>query len=150
MILTVSDRAGKEQPQPVTQGPGADPAKLRRILLVEDDYIAAADAEATLLDAGFEVIGPASSAEQAIELARAELPELVIMDIRLTGPRDGIDAAREILRSTGIRSVFATAHSTSEARRRAEESAPLGWLPKPYTQHALIEAVRVALVKLDR
>jgi two-component system, response regulator PdtaR len=125
------------------------PTKLRRVLLVEDDYIAASDAEAALLDAGFEVIGPANSAEEAIELAHTERPELIIMDIRLAGPRDGIDAAREIFRSTGIRSLFATAHSTPEVLRRAEEVAPLGWLSKPYAPHALLNCVRAALAKLE-
>jgi len=147
MILTISDTHSKRQPEAVSQDPQVGPAKLRRILLVEDDYVAAADAEAALLDAGFEIIGPADSAEQAIELARTEMPVLVIMDIRLAGPRDGIDAAREIFRSTGIRSLFATANSTPEVRRRAEESAPIGWLPKPYTPNALVEAVRAALAK---
>src|SRR3954467_4600515 len=126
MSLTVSERAGKQQPKVAKEGQNTGPAKLRRILLVEDDYLAATDAEAALLDAGFEVIGPANSAEEAIGLARTEMPELVIMDIRLMGPRDGIDAAREILRSTGIRSLFATAHSTPAIRNRAEETAPLG------------------------
>jgi DNA-binding NarL/FixJ family response regulator len=148
MILTVSEKAGKQSLQAAKEGQNTRPAKLRRILLVEDDYLAATDAEAALLDAGFEVIGPAISAEEAIELARTEMPELVIMDIRLTGPRDGIDAAREILRSTGIRSLFATAHSTSAIRNRAEETTPLGWLAKPYTPQALVDSVRAALARL--
>ena len=84
--------------------------------------------EAALLEGGFEVIGPANSAEEAIALARRETPDLVIMNIRLVGPRDGIDAAREVFRSTGIRSLFATAHSTPEILRRAQDTAPLAWL----------------------
>jgi DNA-binding NarL/FixJ family response regulator len=148
MILTVSETTGKQQSQAANDRQNTGPARLSRILLVEDDYIAATDAEAALLDAGFEVIGPANSAEEAIELAHTEMPELIVMDIRLTGPRDGIDAAREILRSTGIRSLFATAHSTSAIRNRAEETPPLGWLAKPYTPQALVDAVRAALARL--
>jgi DNA-binding response OmpR family regulator len=123
------------------------PLSKPKILLVEDDYIVAMEAEHALTEAGYQIIGPASSAATAVSLAATECPALVIMDIRLSGKRDGIDAAREIFETTGIRCVFATAHTTPEIRARAESLDPLDWLAKPYSGENLVERVRAALTK---
>ena len=69
-----------------------------RVLIVEDEYFVALDAEDALSSAGFMVVGISATAEEAIEKAAAEAPDIVLMDIRLAGPRDGIDAAAEIRR----------------------------------------------------
>jgi two-component system, response regulator PdtaR len=116
-----------------------------RILVVEDDYLVSSEIEAELLAAGFDVVGIATTAREAVRLALAERPSLVIMDIRLEGDRDGIDAALEIFDATGIRCLFASAYHDPETRRRAEPSLPLGWLSKPYTMRALVLEVRQAL-----
>jgi DNA-binding NarL/FixJ family response regulator len=115
---------------------------------VEDDYLVAADVEAALLDAGLEVAGIAETAESALAGVVAEKPSLILMDIRLAGGRDGIDAALEIYRDHGIRSLFASAHSDALARARAEPARPLGWLQKPYSMRRLVEAVNEALSDL--
>jgi DNA-binding NarL/FixJ family response regulator len=112
-------------------------AKKPTVLIVEDEYLVALQSEIALRDAGFEIVGIASAADEAVEVARSERPNVVIMDVRLIGDRDGIDAALEIYRATGIRCIFATAHSDPETRRRAHAAEPLGWLPKPYTPDQL-------------
>jgi DNA-binding NarL/FixJ family response regulator len=116
-----------------------------RILIVEDDFLVASDMESGLKEAGIEVAGVASSAEEAVELAKAERPALAVMDIRLAGKRDGIDAALELFATLGIRSVFATAHHDESTRTRAQPARPLAWVPKPYAMATLVEAVRRAL-----
>ena len=70
------------------------------------------------------------------------------MDIRLAGDRDGIDTALELSGTHGVRCIFATAHSDSETRARAQAAAPLGWLQKPYTTASLVLQVRDALREL--
>jgi two-component system, response regulator PdtaR len=70
------------------------------------------------------------------------------VDIRLSGDRDGVDTALELFRSHGIRCIFASAHSDSEARRRADPAAPLGWLDKPYAMGSLTMLVRRAANEL--
>jgi DNA-binding NarL/FixJ family response regulator len=120
-----------------------------RLLLVEDDYIVSMEMEAALGDAGFHVVGIANSADQAVRLATKEHPALVIMDIRLIGKRDGVDAAVDIYRTTGIRSLFVTAHHGPDMRARAAPAEPLGWLPKPYSAPALIAAITQALGGLN-
>jgi two-component system, response regulator PdtaR len=115
-----------------------------RILIIEDDLLIATQIEATLTEAGFEVVGPARTGEEAIELAATDPPDLAVVDIRLAGDRDGIDTALELFRSHGIRCIFASAHSDDEAGQRAAPAAPLGWLQKPYSMASLIEMVRTA------
>src|SRR5262245_43867388 len=86
-------------------------ASALRILIVEDEFYIALDIEALLLGFGHSAVGIAVSADQAVSLTERERPDLVLMDIRLVGRRDGIDAADEIFSRFGIRSVFVTAHT---------------------------------------
>ena len=85
--------------------------EVHRILIVEDDYLVAMEAEVAVVEAGFEAAGIANSAEEAVKLAKSECPTLVVMDIRLIGKRDGVDAALEIFRETGVPLYFR--HRTS-------------------------------------
>ena len=80
----------------------------RRVLVVEDDFLVAGELEHCLTAAGFQVIGPAATAEEAIALAADGMPDLIIMDVRLAGPRDGVEAAIHIYKHFGVRSMFAT------------------------------------------
>lgn len=120
-----------------------------RVLVVEDDFLIALQTETALAEAGFEVIGAATTAEEAIDLARKKRPSLAVMDIRLASARDGVDAARELFKELNIRCIFATAHDDAETRRRAEPYVPLGWLAKPYTTTSLVALVIEAASSLD-
>ena len=153
-------RAARRPPQPHHRarrafacdsdlGVSKRPEAADRILIAEDDFLVASQMEAALAQAGFEVIGIASSADQALDLAAAERPALVVMDVRLNGTRDGIDAALELFATHGIRCVFATAHQTAETRTRAQPANPLRWLAKPYTMLSLVDTVRRALQELQ-
>jgi two-component system, response regulator PdtaR len=119
-----------------------------RVAVAEEDFLIAMQMEDALLAAGLRVVGLARTADEVIDLARREHPLLVIMDVRLGGTRDGIDAARELYRQFGIRCIFATANDDRHTRERAEAYAPLGWLTKPYTIASLLAAVTDALVAL--
>ena len=83
----------------------------RRLLIVEDDFLVALELEHQLRAAGFDITGVAATAAEAIEWAGADRPDLAIMDIRLAGPSDGIEAAFELHMRYGIRSIFASAHA---------------------------------------
>jgi DNA-binding NarL/FixJ family response regulator len=117
---------------------------------VEDDYLISAEMDAELTSAGFEVVGIATSANEAIRMAMKEKPDVIIMDIQLGIGIDGIEAAKTIFNSSGIRCIFASAYHNPETRRLAEPFSPLGWLAKPYTMTSLIDAVRTALHDLGR
>jgi two-component system, response regulator PdtaR len=116
-----------------------------RVAIAEDDFLIAMQTEDALSAAGLRVVGIARTAGEVIELARRERPRLVIMDIRLGGRRDGVEAARELFQQFGIRCIFATANDDPHTRERAEIYAPLGWLTKPYTVASLLAAVADAL-----
>jgi DNA-binding NarL/FixJ family response regulator len=120
-----------------------------RILVVEDDYLIATEMKITLSDAGFDVAGVAASADEAVELAESLNPDLAVIDVRLGGDRDGIDAAVEIFRKLGIRCIFATAYFDQHSVERARPAMPIGWLQKPYSKASLLNAVHRALNELD-
>lgn len=118
-----------------------------RVLIVEDEYFVALEAEQCLEEAGFTVVGVADTAELALELARSEQPEIVVMDIRLSGTRDGVDAAIELRSQLDVPCIFATAHADAGTRKRAEKARACGWLQKPYSSNALIEVLNRALFR---
>ncbi len=121
-----------------------------RILVVEDDYVVAMELENALSEAGFNVVGTANSAREAVKLAISEHPMLAVMDIRLAGRRDGVEAALEMFDSCGVRCIFATAHHDPQTRARAEKAAPLGWLAKPYQLDTLISLINAAMTELKK
>jgi DNA-binding NarL/FixJ family response regulator len=123
-------------------------AAAQRILIVEDDFLVASEMENALIEAGFEIAAVASSAEEALELAREHRPILAVMDVHLASRRDGVEAALELFSDHGIRCIFATAHSDMDTRRRAEAALPLGWIAKPYTMSSLVALVERAVMKL--
>jgi DNA-binding response OmpR family regulator len=116
-----------------------------RILIVEDEYLIGSELETGLLTAGFDVVGWARTADQAVAIATAQKPDLIVMDVQLMGPRDGVDAALEIFRKTGIRSLFASAHADVHTRGRALAAEPLGWVSKPYAVHSVVDLIERAL-----
>jgi two-component system, response regulator PdtaR len=118
------------------------------ILVVEDDFLVGMELEAGLGEAGHRVVGVAATAEEAVALAAEHRPALVVMDIRLAGERDGVDAALEIHGSLGIRSLFASAHVDARVRARAEAAQPLGWVAKPYRVETIVKAVEDALRRI--
>jgi DNA-binding NarL/FixJ family response regulator len=133
-----------------SRGGAKGSAPAHGIIIVEDDFLIAMEAKGALIDAGLDVVGIASSATEAIELAGKDpRPMLCVMDIRLKGTRDGIDTALELFKAYGIRSVFATAHDGLDVRTRARPAKPLAWVAKPYAMRSLVEVVRRALRDLQ-
>jgi DNA-binding response OmpR family regulator len=77
-----------------------------RILIVEDDPIIAADLEDRLLEIGYSVIGPYDQGEEAFEVIKKEVPDLVIMDVQLAGKWDGIETVRQIDKVVQLPIIF--------------------------------------------
>jgi CheY-like chemotaxis protein len=139
------DERDRRRPGAPGQRPRTWSDRPLRILIVEDEWFIAIESEAVLRDSGFEVVGIAVSADDAVALAAEHEPDLVLMDIRLRGARDGVDAAIEIRERFDIPSLFATAHSEPRLRAGADAAAPAGWLTKPFSDQQLLAAVRAAL-----
>jgi DNA-binding NarL/FixJ family response regulator len=116
-----------------------------RILIVEDQMLIAVALEVEVQALGHAVCGIAASADEAIELADLYRPDLVLMDVRINGDRDGVDAATEIHARFAIRSLFLTAQIDEWTRERMSAANALGILPKPYSPEDLRVAIRAAL-----
>jgi len=127
-----------------------NPLHPNRVLIVEDEFLIALDAEDALRDAGLDVVGIAATFEDAVDFGERMRPDLVLMDIRLASPKDGIEAAVEIRRRFGIPSMFTSANHDEATMKRAEPADPVAWLPKPYTPEALVKATRAALEELGK
>jgi len=116
-----------------------------KILIVEDEYVVAMDLEYALINLGYTVVGTAARGVEALRLAEATTPDLVLMDIHLPGSKDGIEAAEEIRRRWKIPVVFVTAYMNEDTVNRAKKVHPFGYLTKPCGPSALGAAVEVAL-----
>ncbi len=118
-----------------------------RVLIVEDERIIVLDLTNRLERFGCEVIGSCSTADEAIEFAAAERPDLILMDIMLPGGRDGIEAAVELRRGLGIPVVFLTAYSDDQVIERAKEAEPYGFIVKPFKERELYSVIELAIYK---
>jgi DNA-binding NarL/FixJ family response regulator len=130
---------------PSSEGSPTGTEQKPSVLIVEDDFLVATDVEHALKDAGYKVVGVAVTASDAIALAKKVRPTVAVVDVRLAGQRDGIDAALVLFRDHNIRCFFATAHTDETTRARAANASPLGWIAKPYDPQGLVEALKKAL-----
>jgi len=126
-----------------------DEAKMvkARIMVVEDERIVAKDIENRLKMLKYEVSGLAASGEDAVKKAGMDMPDLILMDIKLKGLVDGIEAARKIRDLYGIPIVYLTAYADKETLRRAKKTEPYGYIVKPFKLNDLLSAIEIALHK---
>lgn len=117
------------------------------ILVVEDEVIVSADLTSKLTKMGYEVVGATGYGEEALELARQHRPSLVLMDVRLAGALDGIEAAVAIHRELMLPVVFLTAHSDAATIERAAHAEPFGYILKPFNDRELRTHIEMALYK---
>jgi CheY-like chemotaxis protein len=118
-----------------------------RILVVEDDPTTSLLVASAVRHDGYRVAGTATSGPEAIALAEAERPDLILMDIELSGDMDGIDAARAIREGLGCPVIFVTSHTDPAVLARASRVEAHGYLLKPVDPRALRPAVEMALHK---
>lgn len=116
-----------------------------RILIVEDEGITARDLEARLTGFGHQVVAIARTGQEAIQRATQHRPDLALMDIRLRGDIDGIEAARQIGQSVGTPVVYLTAFADEQTLARVRDTAPYGYLVKPYDERELNATIQTAL-----
>ena len=119
----------------------------RQILVVEDESIVAMDLQYKLQDLGYSVPYVTRSGEGALERVAESKPDLVLMDIRLDGAMDGIEAAGHIRDRFGIPIIYLTAHADEDTLKRAKVTEPIGYVLKPINEGALRTAIETALYK---
>ncbi|MFI5379277.1 MAG: PAS domain S-box protein [Tepidisphaerales bacterium] len=118
-----------------------------RILVVEDEPIVADELMMRLGLLGYRVVGGAATGNEALVLAEQLQPDLVLMDLRLTGAMDGIEAAMEIRRRWRLAVVFLTAHSEDAMLERAKLAEPLGYIHEPFDDRDLKTTIEMAVFK---
>ncbi|MEI6874369.1 MAG: GAF domain-containing protein, partial [Spirochaetota bacterium] len=118
--------------------------KALRILVVEDEAVVAMDIEERLVLLGYEPVGQADNGKEAIELAEALRPDVVLMDIRIKGDMDGITAALEIRRSFHAPVIFLAAFAEDATLERAKLAEPSGYIIKPFKDIELKSAIEIA------
>ena len=102
-----------------------------KILIVEDEMLIALQLKMKLTKAGLDVCEPTGRGEDAIAITRRENPDVILMDIRLIGVMDGIDAAKSICSFSRAKIIFATGHSDQALKDRAMALNPIAYLVKP-------------------
>lgn len=119
----------------------------KRILIVEDEAITAMAIKKTLVNLGYAVCGIASNADMAVQKAKEQNPDLILMDIKLIGKKTGIDAATEILAHQSVPVVYLTAFSDDHYINEAKKTSPYGYLLKPVREQELKTTIEMALHK---
>ena len=119
------------------------------VLIVEDERIVAKDLQQALRSMGHDAFSIASSANEAIAEIEKRRPDLVLMDIRIRGARDGVETADIIRKRFGIPIVYLTSHADDATIERARKTAPYGYLLKPVKVPELRAAIELAAYKAN-
>jgi two-component system cell cycle sensor histidine kinase/response regulator CckA len=118
-----------------------------KILVVEDEAIVARDIENRLKNLGYDVPMVVSSGEDAVQKADETQPDLVLMDIKLKGKMDGIEAAEHIHDRLGIPVIYLTAYADENTLQRAKITEPYGYILKPFNDLDLHSNIEMALYR---
>jgi two-component system, response regulator PdtaR len=119
-----------------------------RVLIAEDEALIRLDLAEMLREEGYEVVGEAGDGQEAVELAEALNPDLVIMDVKMPR-RDGIDAAAEIASKRIAPIVVLTAFSQRDLVERARDAGAMAYLVKPFSINDLIPAIELAVSRFS-
>ncbi len=134
-----------DAPQTVSR-PEPAPSHLPRVLIVEDELLVAWHLESLVRDQSLEVCGLVPDGDGAIEQADDLDVDLILMDIRLAGRMDGIEAAKRIRQQRNTPIIFITAHGDSATCAHIERIVPgAPVLAKPVSAERLREAIASVL-----
>lgn len=116
------------------------------LLIVEDEQIVALDLQICLVKQGYQVLATAANARDALILTHDLQPDLVLMDVKISGPMDGIEAGK-LIGEMGIPVIYLTAFSDTATVKRAAESMPYGFLGKPFQTPQVAAGIEVAIYR---
>jgi excisionase family DNA binding protein len=118
-----------------------------KILVVEDESVVREYVKGTLQDLGYMVTAAVITGEDAVKQAEKTLPDVVLMDIRLKGKLDGIDAAKQISSRFDIPVVYLTSYADDNTLERAKVTKPFGYVMKPFDDKELRATIEIAVHK---
>ncbi|PJZ58107.1 ATP-binding response regulator [Leptospira barantonii] len=121
------------------------------ILIVDDEWLIAFNLQVSLQKLGYRISGTARTADEALEVAERTKPDLILMDIRIEGELDGIQAAERIQKKMDVPVIFMTAFADEETFNRAVDKASMfGYISKPFQPQALKNSIEIALKQQQR
>lgn len=119
------------------------------ILIIEDSFIVAYHLQTTLESEGYRVVGTEDSGEKALAFLEKQRPDLILMDIMLSGELDGIETARTIKAKYNLPVIYITALTDKDTIQRAKITEPFGYLTKPFEDREIFTVIEMALYKYD-
>ncbi len=119
------------------------------ILVIEDEFLVAADIEESLISLGYNVQNTLPSGQAAIDEVNKKLPDLILMDISLKGDMTGIEAATIIRQKHDVPVIFLTANADVSTIEKAKISLPYGYIIKPFSEKELQTNIEIARYKFE-
>jgi CheY-like chemotaxis protein len=117
----------------------------KSVLIVEDEYLISLGLTAQIEDMGLKVCATADSADAAVIQAETHRPAIILMDVRLRGERDGVDAAQAIFHTVGSKIIFITGSREQKMIDRIDQDHPFAVLFKPISDKQLQATVNDAM-----
>lgn len=117
----------------------------KSVLIVEDETLIAQSLELCLADAGFRVLKGMASGKDAIRAAKAERPDIILMDVRLRGAMNGFEAMAEIRAHSKVPVIFLTGGDSREVEEYAKRTAPNDFVIKPFDTNLLVRKMKKLL-----
>lgn len=127
---------------------GSQEDRRLKVLVAEDETLIRLDIVEILTGAGYQVVGEAENGERAVELAREQAPDLVVMDVKMP-VMDGITAARTIAEEKIAPVVMLTAFSQRDLVESAREAGAMAYVVKPFGENDLIPAIEIAAARFE-
>lgn len=115
------------------------------IAIVDDEMLIAEQLERNIIRFGHSSAGIATSYEEAIGILENKKPDLILLDIRLYGERNGIDIAEEINKRFSLPFIYLTSQMDATWLERAKRTRPAGYLTKPYSEETLFATIEICL-----
>ena len=122
----------------------------KKIMIVEDEFVVAEDIRECLENMGYFVSSAVTSGEDALEKIEEEMPDMILMDIVLSGDMDGIETAERIHEHHQIPIIFITAHSDEDMLKRAKITEPYGYILKPFDDRDIYINLEMAFYRAKR
>lgn len=115
------------------------------VFIVEDDMLLSLVEERLLMKLGYSVTGKAVSGEDAVPKIKKSKPDVILMDISLSGDMDGIDTMTEVRNFSSVPVIYLSGNSDQLNLERAKKTRYVDYLVKPITEHDLVEPLNKAL-----
>ena len=120
-----------------------------KIMIVEDEAITAMYLQMRLKKLSYDVLKPVGSGESAIQIAKKENPNIILMDISLSGRLDGIQTAHEISKFCETHFIFMSGYNDEEIREQVRLIKTSSYLMKPITVEAIVSIIDLQFKQLS-